>query len=164
MHFVLLPNFHHEDYSEIIYSDAVYSVLVNEDGALWVGTGDGLAVSFNEGLSWNIHKARTTDSSDEFYAYPNPFTPRYDKVLNGQGNLIIRYSADTGETVSINVFDFAMHRVREVVGNVQSTLSGPQERTWNGRNEGGYLVSNGTYFIRIEIGADIHWTKVMVIN
>jgi len=164
LHFVILPNFHHEDYSEIVYSDAVYSVLVNEDGALWVGTGDGLAVSFNEGLSWNIHKARTTDSSDEFYAYPNPFTPRYDKVLNGQGNLIIRYSADAGETVSINVFDFAMHRVREVVGNVQSILSGPQERTWNGRNEGGYLVSNGTYFIRIEIGPDIHWTKVMVIN
>ncbi|MCF7826899.1 MAG: hypothetical protein K9M55_08400 [Candidatus Marinimicrobia bacterium] len=164
LHFVLLPNFHHDDYSEIIYSDAVYSVLVNHDGAVWVGTGDGLAVSNNEGLSWNIHKARSTDNSDEFYAYPNPFTPRYDKVLNGQGNLIIRYSAEAGETVSINVFDFAMHGVREVMDNIPSTLSGPQERTWNGRNEGGYLVSNGTYFIRIEVDSDIHWTKVMVIN
>ena len=164
LHFVLLPNFQHEDYSEIIYSDAVYSVLVNDDGAVWVGTGDGLAVSFNDGLSWNIHKARATDTSDDFYAYPNPFTPRYDKVLNGQGNLIIRYKAEAGETVSINVLDFAMHRVREVMDDISASLSGPQERTWNGRNEAGYLVSNGTYFIRIEVGSDIHWTKVMVIN
>ena len=164
LHFVVLPDFHHDDFSEIIYSDAVYSVLVNQDGAVWVGTGDGLAVSYNEGLSWNIHKARTTESSDNFYAYPNPFTPRYDKVLNGQGNLIVRYSAEAGEDVSIDVFDFAMHQVREVMDKVPAPLSGPQERTWNGRNEAGYLVSNGTYFIRIEIDSDIHWTKVMVIN
>lgn len=164
LHYVLLPNFHHDDYSEIIYSDAVYSVLVNNDGAIWVGTGDGLAVSYNDGLSWNIHKARTTDDTDMFYAYPNPFTPRYDKVLNGQGNLIIRFDADAGNEVSIDVFDFAMHRVREVMADLPATISGPQERTWNGRNESGYLVSNGTYFIRIEVGSDIHWTKVMVIN
>ena len=164
LHFVLLPNFHHDDYSEIIYSDAVYSVLVNDDGAIWVGTGDGLAVSYNDGLSWNIHKARTTAGSDKFYAYPNPFTPRYDKVLNGQGNLIIRFDAEPGNEVSIDVFDFAMHRVKEVMVDFPVTLSGPQERTWNGRNENGYLVSNGTYFIRIEVGSDIHWTKVMVIN
>ena len=164
LHFVLLSNFHHADYSEIIYSNAVYSVLVNQGGGVWVGTGDGLAVSYNEGLSWNIHKARSAESSDDFYAYPNPFTPRYDKVLNGQGNLIVRYSAEAGEDVSIDVFDFAMHRVRDVVDKVPSTLSGPQERTWNGRNEAGYLVSNGTYFIRIEVDSDIHWTKVMVIN
>ncbi len=164
LHFILLPNFHHEDYSEIIYSDAVYSVLVSRDGVVWVGTGDGLAVSFNEGLSWNIHKARSSEPSDEFYAYPNPFTPREDKVLNGQGNLIIRFSADAGEDITINIFDFAMHRVREVLDKIPATLSGPQERTWNGRNEGGYLVSNGTYFVRIEVDSDIHWTKVMVIN
>lgn len=164
LHFVLLPNFHHDDYSEIIYSDAVYAVLVNSDGGIWVGTGDGLAVSYNDGLTWNIHKARTTDNSDKYYAYPNPFTPRYDKVLNGQGNLIIRFEAEAGDAVSIDVFDFAMHRVKEVLDGYSTSLSGPQERTWNGRNENGYLVSNGTYFIRIEVDSDTHWTKVMVIN
>jgi len=164
LHFVLLPKFHHADYSEVIYSDAVYSVMVNQDGAVWVGTGDGLAVSHNEGLSWNIHKARITDSEDSFFAYPNPFTPRYDKVLNGQGNLIIRFEAEPGDQVSIDVFDFAMHRVRAVLDDYATPLAGPQERTWNGRNEQGYLVANGTYFIRIEVGSDMHWTKVMVIN
>ena len=164
LHFIALPNFHHADYSEVIYSDAVYAVLVNEDGAVWVGTGDGLAVSYNEGLSWNISKARPDDDSEKYFAYPNPFTPRYDKVLNGQGNLIIRLEADAGDNLSITVYDFNMHRVKEVLTDVETPFSGAQERTWNGRNEAGYLVANGTYFILIEIESKLHWTKVMVIN
>lgn len=164
LHFVSLPSFHEDDYSEIIYSDAVYAVLVNRDGAIWVGTGDGLAVSYNDGLSWNIKKARSNDIEDQFFAYPNPFTPRYDKVLNGQGNLIIRYVADPGDMVSMDVFDFSMHRVSSILDEQEATLAGPQERTWNGRNENGYLVANGTYFIRIKVQDQSHWTKVMVIN
>ena len=164
LNYTLLPNYHNQDYSGIIYSDAVYSVLVNEDGALWVGTGDGLAISYNDGLSWNIHKARSTASNDDFYAYPNPFTARYDKVLNGQGNLIIRFVAEAGDEIAITIFDFAMHKVRTVLAGTNTQYSGPQERTWNGRNEQGYLVANGTYFIQIEIEDELQWTKVMVIN
>jgi len=164
LHFAALPSFHTDDFSEIIYSDAVYAVLVNRDGAIWVGTGDGLAVSYNDGLSWHIKKARSTASGDDFFAYPNPFTPRYHKVLNGQGNLIIRFVADTGDLVSIDVFDFSMHLVSSILDEVEATLSGPQERTWNGRNERGYQVANGTYFIRIKVQGKTHWTKVMVIN
>ncbi len=163
LHFTLLPNYHNEDYSSIIYSDAVFAVKVNAD-ALWVGTGDGLAISYNEGLTWNIHKAQSTATGDDYYAYPNPFTPRYDKVLNGQGNLIIRFLAESGNVISIDVYDFAMHRVRNVLSDSSTQFSGSQERTWNGRNEQGYLVANGTYFIRIEVDSEVHWTKVMVIN
>jgi len=164
LHFTLLPPYHNPDMSEIIYSDAVYSVLVNTDGALWVGTGDGLAITVNDGLSWEIVKARSSRSGDNFYAYPNPFTPRYDKVLNGQGHLIIRFLAEAGEALSITLFDFGMHRVRTIADGITVPVSGPQERTWNGRNEQGYLVANGSYFIRIEVGSETHWTKVMVIN
>jgi hypothetical protein len=164
LHFILLPNFQNSDRSETVYSEEVYAVLINNDGAVWVGTGDGLAVSYNDGLTWNIHKARSTADGDEFYAYPNPFTPRYDKVLNGQGNLIIRFLAEAGDELSISVFDFAMHRVKQVREDYAAPFSGPQELTWNGRNELGYLVSNGTYFIRMENGSEISWTKVMVIN
>ena len=69
-----------------------------------------------------------------------------------------------GDAVSIDVFDFTMHRVKEVLAGTPTLLSGPQERTWNGRNEQGYLVANGTYFIRIEVDTKQVWTKVMVIN
>lgn len=164
LNFVLLPNYHNPDFSEVIYSDAVYAVLINYDGAIWVGTADGLAVSYNDGLSWDIHKARNDVSGDEFFAYPNPFTPRYDKVLNGQGHLIIRFVADINDEISIDIFDFAMHKVKTIVDTTPTQYAGSQELTWSGRNESGYLVANGTYFIRIRVEGEIHWTKVMVIN
>ncbi len=163
LHFERLPGYSSTDGHSNIYSDAVYSVLVNEDGAVWVGTGDGLAVSYNNGLSWEINKAQNVDDQDQVYAYPNPFTPRSDKVLNGMGNLIIHYSAESGSNINIQVFDFAMHKVREVYDG-STAQDGPQERTWNGRNEVGYLVANGTYFIRVSVGDKTEWTKVMVIN
>ena len=163
LHFTLLPAYHNADHTANIYSDAVYAVLVNTDGGLWVGTGDGLAVSYNDGLTWNIHKAQSVADINEFFAYPNPFTPRYDKVLNGMGNLIIHFTAQAGDELIIDVFDFAMHKVAGIFqGTTQQ--SGSQERTWNGRNTQGYLVANGTYFLRISAGADTRWTKVMVIN
>lgn len=164
LHFVALPTFQNPDLSEKIYSNRVYAVHVHQDGAVWVGTGDGLAISRDEGLTWNIVKARLLDDGDEFYAYPNPFTPRLDKVLFGQGNLILRFSADMGANVTITILDFAMHTVRKVVEDEPARFDGPQEWTWNGRNEEGYLVANGTYFIRYEVDSKIHWTKVMVIN
>ncbi|MCF7807290.1 MAG: hypothetical protein K9M49_05130 [Candidatus Marinimicrobia bacterium] len=164
LHFIPLPPFQSPDRSENIYSNNVYAVLVNSDAAVWVGTGDGLAISRDGGLTWEIEKARPQDEEDKFYAYPNPFTPRLDKVLFGQGNLIIRFTADQGEAVSITLYDFAMHQVKALVVDEAARFDGSQEWTWNGRNDSGYLVANGTYFIRYEIGSKIHWTKVMVIN
>jgi len=164
LHFIPLPTFQNDDGSEKIYSNRVYSVLVNNDASIWVGTGDGLAISRDDGQSWNITKARIPDAEESFYAYPNPFTPRLDKVLFDQGNLIIRFEADLGDKVSITVHDFAMHKVRQVVTDEPARYDGPQEWTWNGRNEAGYLVANGTYFIRYEIESAVHWTKVMVVN
>jgi hypothetical protein len=164
LHFERFPGYSSADGTANIYADAVYSVLANEDGALWVGTGDGLAVSYNGGLSWEINKAQNEQDLTEVYAYPNPFTPRSDKVLNGMGNLIIHFTADAGTDVSIKVFDFAMHLVKDVYEGA-TNLDGPQERTWNGRNEAGYLVANGTYFVRVSTGSTgTDWTKVMVIN
>jgi len=163
LHFDRLPGYSSADGHSNIYADAVYSVLVNQDAAVWVGTGDGLAVSYNGGLSWNIHKAQNTADQDEVYAYPNPFTPRSDKVLNGLGNLIIHFSAEAGSEVAIHVFDFAMHQVKLVYDDT-TPQAGPQERTWNGRSEVGYLVANGTYFIRVATDTETSWTKVMVIN
>ena len=87
-----------------------------------------------------------------------------DKVINGEGHLIIRFTAESGKDVSVTVYDFAMHQVKEVWKDVETYLSGAQGCTWNGRNEEGYRVANGTYFIRIEIGSKVEWTKVMVIN
>ena len=163
-HYVRLPGIQHADDSDRIYSDAAYAAFVNTDGALWVGTGDGIAVSYDEGVTWRITKSRPEQTEDEFFAYPNPFTPRYDKVLNGQGNVLLRFEAELGESISISVMDFAMNTVRHIVEDQITPLSGTQERSWDGRNAAGYQVANGTYFVRLERGSDVLWTKVLVIN
>jgi len=129
-----------------------------------VGSSDGIAVSRDEGLSWEITKSRPAIESMEFIAFPNPFTPRQDKVFDGQGNVLLRFTANVGDELSITVFDFAMHKVREITFKEQATFSGPQDRTWNGRNDAGYLVANGTYFVRLDLEGETAWTKVMVIN
>jgi len=159
-----LPPIQHTDGSEIIFSDRVYSVFVNDDDAVWVGTGDGIAVSRDDAVTWTITKARPEQDPDDFFAYPNPFTPRYDKQLLGQGYVLLRFSANAGESIDLTIFDFAMEKVREVVVNEQTPFSGVQERTWNGRNEAGYLVANGTYFARLTLDDRTLWTKIMVIN
>lgn len=163
LNFARITGYSASDGSQSIYSDAVYSVLVNRDASVWVGTGDGLAVTYNDGLSWDIHKAQNQDDINTVYAYPNPFTPRDDKVLNGHGNLIIHFTAQSGASVEIDVFDFSMRRVQQVYAD-ETGQDGPQERTWNGRNSAGYLVANGTYFIRVNNSQETQWTKVMVIN
>lgn len=164
LHYHLLPGIQHSDGSEALYSDAFFSVFVNSDKALWLGSTDGIAVSRDDGLTWSITKSRPQLSQEDFIAFPNPFTPRYDKILNGEGNVLLRFDADAGTRISIDIFDFAMHRVREVVADEATPFSGPQERRWNGRNDAGYLVANGTYFIRLDREGEIAWTKVLVIN
>ncbi len=164
LHFVPLPAIQNTDGSDALYSDAFFSVFVNSDEALWVGSSDGIAVSRDEGLSWEITKSRPAIESMEFIAFPNPFTPRQDKVFDGQGNVLLRFTANVGDELSITVFDFAMHKVREITFKEQATFSGPQDRTWNGRNDAGYLVANGTYFVRLDLEGETAWTKVMVIN
>ena len=67
------------------------------------------------------------------------------------------FPADSGDNISIAIFDFAMQRVKEVLVDTNTPFSGFQERTWNGRNEAGYLVANGTYFIRIEIESEVKY-------
>ncbi len=163
-HFVLLPPIAHGDGSDRIWSDAAYAAFVAEDGALWVGTGDGLAVSRDDGMTWSISKARHELAEDEFFAYPNPFTPRYDKVLGNQGHVLLRFTASGGQEITLTVFDFAMDVVRTIERHQPTPLEGIQERAWDGRNTAGYQVANGTYFIRLERDQDIFWTKVMVIN
>jgi hypothetical protein len=68
-------------------------------------------------------------------------------------------------TVTIEVFDFGMHRVKTVLRD--APRSGAQERDeiWNGNDETGSLVSNGVYFYKVTVsGGDPAWGKVMVIQ
>lgn len=164
LHFSFLPSIEEPDGSEIIYSDAFFCIFVNSDKALWIGSKDGIAVSRDEGLTWSITKSRPSTELEEFIAFPNPFTPRHDKVWQGIGHALLRFDADQGTEISLTVFDFSMRQVRSVLRDHATPFDGSQEWTWDGRNDAGYLVANGTYFIRLEKGDHVAWTKLMVLN
>ncbi len=118
------------------------SVAVTAEGALWVGTDDGLFKSTDGGATFTRFRAEAPLRPDALYpdvpevksyAYPNPFSPEADRFL--------RFVHEAGEDARIRIFDFGMNLVR--------TLDEP---VWDGRDAGGYRVANGTYFYAIDAG------------
>jgi len=147
----------------------VFSVAAT-DGALWVGTEDGLFKSTNGGLTWQVFRAEVPLSPEglppvvpasavprvEAYAYPNPFSPSVDRFVR------IRYRLDGDTQVDIRIFDFGMHLVRDLTDERQS--SGEREVSWDGTDDQGARVANGTYFYAVEAGGDTFWGKVLVLE
>jgi flagellar hook assembly protein FlgD len=74
----------------------------------------------------------------------------------------IRYKLDGDTQVDIRIFDFAMNLVRELTDERQS--SGEREVSWDGTDDRGARVANGTYFYAVEAGGDTFWGKVLVLE
>jgi hypothetical protein len=135
-----------------IFYDAAY------DGKyFWFGSDDGL-VRFEEtgGVwqgNWKIYLvARPLSTTDESYAFPNPFYPQIDNVVK------IKYSTG-GQSVpvTIRIFDFGMNYVRTIIQNAQrgnpSNPNGTQLDYWDGKDDSGKIVTNGVYFYRVDRGS-----------
>jgi hypothetical protein len=164
LHFLNFPTIVSSDGRDRIYSESVFSVFVDDYNRIWVGTGDGLAWSDDKGETWQIEKSGQAVEDDTFFAYPNPFSPRHQKVFQGEGNLIIRFTAQSNTSITLDVYDFSMRRVRNILDGVPSVFDGKQETTWNGKNEKGEYIANGTYFLRLQKADKSFWSKVMIVN
>ena len=149
---------------EQIRSSAVFSVSVIGD-TVFIGTGDGIAKTVDNashpfGKEWQVLRSfQPLQQPAQTYAYPNPFSPRSDVAR-------IHYATRTDqESVTIEIFDFGMNRVRSVVHD--ALRSGPQEHdeVWDGRDDNNTQVSNGVYFYRVVVnGSDPSWGKIMVLQ
>ena len=147
----------------------VFSVAVTNE-ALWVGTEDGLFKSPDFGLTWRTFRAEVPLSPEglppvvpservprvEAYAYPNPFSPSVDRFVR------IRYKLEGDEQVEIRLFDFAMNLVRNLTDEQQT--GGEREVSWDGTDDNGARVANGTYFYAVEAGGETFWGKVLVLE
>lgn len=147
----------------------VYAVEV-ADNALWVSSQDGLFKSMDQGKSWTIFRSEVPlDPSDlspiisadqvprvSTYAYPNPFSPSTDRIVR------MRYDLDESQTVAIRIFDFSMTLVREVSDS--SGSSGTNETAWDGTDEQGLRLANGTYFYAIQAREDTFWGKILIVE
>jgi len=127
-------------------------------GALWVGTTDGLLRSTDGGQTWTLFRADVPVSPAEptartpavdAYAYPNPFSPRTDRVVR------IRYER---EARRIRIFDFALNLVRQLDAPARD------EQAWDGLDARGARVANGVYFYAVETEGDTLWGKILVLE
>jgi hypothetical protein len=136
--------------------------------SLFAGGPDGLAVTDNEGATWQIQRGSVPageNGEPRTYAYPNPFSPFRHNQLGGDGYVRFQYQTTRSTQVTVKVFDFAMDLVAEIVTNKPRSAPGNYAEIWNGKNYRGDLVANGVYFYRVELEGDgVHWGKVMVLD
>lgn len=141
----------------------VFSVEYAE-GLLWVGTSDGLLLSRDEGVTWTLFRVDVPLNPDQpidvvpsvdTYAYPNPFSP------GGDGRIRIKFDAGSSGSATLRLFDFGMNLVRSWTVD---GLSGVSEVEWDGRDDRGIQVANGTYFYHVEVGSSRLRGKILVIE
>ena len=141
---------------------------------LWAGAEKGLGRSEDEGGTWRIIRdlIRTrsidtgnfvgtggvSDSTAQTYAAPNPFAPSRDTAT-------LVFSLEKEADVSIAIYDFTSRLVRDLI-SAEPFAGGTDHRvTWDGTDQDGQAVANGTYFYRIQLSTgQMAFGKVVVLD
>ena len=151
-----------------ILSDKIYSVKSFDDGSkLIVGSDDGLAVTYDNGLSWDVYRSWEKNQSEEeilFNPYPNPFYRKYSNTVgnNGYVRFIIYDNNPGSNNTSIDIYNFSMDKVVSL--NSPVIVDDGIEFIWDGLNNYSMPVPNGTYFCRLNHKNKYSWTKLVVVN
>ncbi len=147
-----------------ITSTSFFSVGVVGD-TVYAGSGDGIAKTIDNtshpfGESWEVLRTyRPVGNTATTYAYPNPFSPAEEAVR-------LHYNSGNGPaTVTVEVFDFGMNRVKTVIKDATRAGSTEYDELWNGLNDSGNQVANGVYFYRVVVnGSEPAWGKILVLQ
>ena len=160
-----------DEYNDQIIDNDVYAVLhdtrgsYDEDKALWIGTGDGLARTYTPNSntsSWKIYRSDVSPKPGTLaYAYPNPFSPTFHNRMDGDGYVRFKYVNWRGTNLSLIILNFAMEEVRTIN---YTNNEGKGALKWDGRDESGTLVANGTYFCNLHYDDASHWVKLVVVK
>ena len=132
---------------------------------IYCGTSEGLITAEDSpahpfGEQWNILRSFVPlTSATSTYAYPNPFSPKSESIR-------IHYAVPAGgASVTVEVFDFGMNRIRTVVKDAQRTGGREQDEIWDGTDENGQRLMNGVYFYSVKLeGQAPMWGKIMVLQ
>ena len=154
-----------EELSSDLVMSTYYSGSLNW---IWMGTDDGIAISEDEGISWEVYRFWESTSfankKNMLKAYPNPFLINDYNIVGNDGHVRFIYSNPYEHSGNIDVFDFAMDKVIHLNNPYPTSLNGENEIIWNGRNEYGDKIANGVYFCRLSLNGKYFWTKLAVIN
>jgi len=163
----VFPQIIDADGREKIYTMDYYSAGVTPNNVLWVGTGDGLAISEDNGNTWTIKRAFVKPGEKgepRVYAYPNPFSPLRFNQFGGDGFIRFQFKTKNATRATIRIFDFAMDLITSIDGG---SWAANQDCSvaWNCRDGSDHLLANGTYFYQLDLEGDgKHWGKIVVID
>ena len=134
--------------------------LAGVGDVLWAGAEHGLGRSEDEGSTWRVIRdlirTRTLDegafvstggvpdSTALAYAAPNPFAPSRETTT-------IVFSLSEDAEVSVAIYDFASGLVRDLAADALFAGGLDHRILWDGLDQDGQLVANGTYFYRIAL-------------
>jgi len=149
----------------IVESSKIYSVEVI-DSMLWVGTSLGLAVRHIHDVigwqdnDWDILRVyKDLEADDEVYAAPVPYSP-----INNNGRLTVHYRVENSADVTVEIFDFAMNRVRILAEDKPRSGGGEYFESWDGYNGRGDMVATGIYFIKVSMSTgETYWGRLAII-
>ena len=86
-------------------------------------------------------------------------------MVGDEGYVRIQYNTKNDTRVTIKIFDFGMHLVRNLVQDKPRSGGEDYYELWDGRNDNGVIVANGVYFYRLELeGEKTVWGKIVVLN
>ncbi len=117
------------------------------------------------GENWKIFQ--TEYDADQFYAYPNPFSPFNHNQLGSEGYVRFHTGSIANREVKLEIFNFAMEKVFDKVFSLDS-YNGALK--WDGRDLNGNHVSNGVYFIKMNYSQSAnkspqdYWNKLIVVK
>lgn len=134
----------------------VYSFLY-QNNKMFAGTGTGMIVSEDDGNTWKTAEAYepASDSANDTYAYPNPFSPvKFGEVK-------IQFRLKKSSQVTCNIYNFAMERVK-ILKASESFNSGEHYITWDGKDDYGKTAANGVYFYIITSEDGDVWNKIII--
>ena len=137
-----------------------FAGLAGVGDVLWVGADQGLGRSEDEGSTWRVIRdlVRTRsldegtfvstggvpDSTALAYAAPNPFAPSRETTT-------IVFSLSQDAEVSVAIYDFASGLVRDLAADAPFIGGVDHRILWDGLDQDGQRVANGTYFYRIAL-------------
>jgi hypothetical protein len=143
------------------YSAAVQPL---ESGSrLWLGSGGGLAVTEDNGNNWKVIRSFVSTrerTEPEVYAYPSPFSP------SRSGYIRFQYDVGTSSDIKIDIYNFAMEHIVTVRDrkDYSGPASGDRSTKWDGTDGNGNVLASGVYFFRADIGGEVTWGKLVIIN
>ncbi len=135
--------------------NTTYFSVATAGDRVWIGSNDGLASTDDDGGSWEItrvdfpldgaNRYQSDAPAVDAYAYPNPFSPRQHDLVR------IKFENRDEGDVTIRLFDFGMNLIR-VLDQKQKMAPGTYEAVWDGTDQQGRKVANGTVFYEIDTG------------